>query len=129
MNVLNPKSEIRNPKSKILLVDPPFYRFFNYFNRYFPLGLSYLASTLKKAGHNVTIYDADCNKDSKGMDYTRLPEMYATYLKELGNPENHIIKELSETLKTCQPDLVGITVMTPKAASAFTVASLVKKYD
>lgn len=113
----------------ILLIDPPFYRFFQYYNRYFPLGLSYLASILKKAGHNVTIYDADCNKDSKGMDYTRLPEMYAAYLKELRNPENHLIKELSETLKTCRPDIVGITVMTPKAASAFTVASLVKKYD
>lgn len=113
----------------ILLVDPPFYRFFNYFNRYFPLGLSYLSSTLRKAGHQVTIYDADCNKDSKGMDYTRLPEKYRTYLKELKNPENPIIKEISGTLAKYQPDIVGITVMTPKAASAFTVASLVKKYN
>jgi tRNA A37 methylthiotransferase MiaB len=113
----------------ILLVDPPFYRFFNYFNRYFPLGLSYLSSTLRKAGHRVTIYDADCNKDSKGMDYTRLPEKYRTYLKELKNPENPIIKEISGTLAKYQPDIVGITVMTPKAASAFTVASLAKKYN
>lgn len=113
----------------ILLVDPPFYRFFNYFNRYFPLGLSYLSSTLRKAGHRVTIYDADCNKDSKGMDYTRLPEKYRTYLKELRNPENPIIQEISGTLAKYQPDIVGITVMTPKAASAFTVASLAKKYS
>ncbi|MCF6148612.1 MAG: radical SAM protein [Candidatus Kuenenia sp.] len=113
----------------ILLIDPPFYRFFHYYNRYFPLGLSYLSSVLKKAGHNVTIYDADCNTDSKGIDYTRLPEMYAAYSKELRNPENQIIKEISETLRTYQPNLVGITVMTPKAASAFTVASLIKTYD
>ncbi|MBM4054159.1 MAG: radical SAM protein [Planctomycetes bacterium] len=114
---------------RVLLIDPPFYRFFNYYNRYFPLGLSYLSSVLKKAGHEVTIYDADCNKDSKGMDYTRLPEMYASYIKELRNPENQILKEISDTLRTFQPNLVGITVMTPKAASAFTVASLVKAYD
>lgn len=113
----------------ILLVDPPFYRFFNYFNRYFPLGLSYLSSTLRNAGHRVTTYDADCNKNSKGMDYTRLPEKYRTYLKELKNPENPIIKEIYETLIKYQPDIVGVTVMTPKAASAFTVASLVKKYN
>ena len=113
----------------ILLIDPPFYRFFNYYNRYFPLGLSYLASSLKEAGHQVTIYDADCNKNSKGMDYTRLPEKYRIYLKELRNPENPIIKEISETLIEYQPDVVGITVMTPKAASAFTIASLVKKYN
>ena len=114
---------------KILLVDPPFYRFFNYFNRYFPLGLSYLSSTLKKAGHQVTIYDADCNKNSKGMDYTRLPEKYRIYLKELRNPENPIIKEISEIFVKYQPDIVGVTVMTPKAASAFTIASLAKKYN
>lgn len=113
----------------ILLIDPPFYRFFNYYNRYFPLGLSYLSSTLKKAGHQVTIYDADCNKNSKGMDYTRLPEKYLIYLKELKNPENPIIKEISEAFFKYQPDIVGITVMTPKAASAFTIASLAKKYN
>ncbi len=129
MNIPSQKSEIRNPKSKILLIDPPFYRFFNYYNRYFPLGLSYLSSTLKKAGHQVTIYDADCNKNSKGMDYTRLPEKYRVYLKELRNPENPIIKEISETFIKYQPDVVGVTVMTPKAASAFTIASLAKKFN
>ncbi|MDR4506729.1 MAG: B12-binding domain-containing radical SAM protein [Candidatus Brocadiaceae bacterium] len=114
---------------KVLLIDPPFYRFFNYYNRYFPLGLAYLSSTLKKSGYEVSIYDVDCNKDSKGMDYTRLPEKYRKYLQELKNPKNVIIKEISETLEKHQPDLVGITVMTPKVASAFTVASLVKKYN
>jgi radical SAM superfamily enzyme YgiQ (UPF0313 family) len=113
----------------ILLIDPPFYRFFNYYNRYFPLGLSYLASTLKKAGHQVTLYDADCNKNSKGMDYTRLPEKYRIYLKELKNRENPIIKEISDTLARCKPDIVGVTVMTPKVAAAFTIATLVKRYN
>jgi hypothetical protein len=46
---------------KILLIDPPFYRFIGYYNRYFPLGLSYLAAVLRKEGHEVLIYDADCN--------------------------------------------------------------------
>ena len=113
----------------ILLIDPPFYRFFHYYNRYFPLGLGYLASTLKKAGHRVTIYDADCNRGSKGMDYTRLPEKYRIYLRELQNPENLIVKEISEIFAKYQPVLVGITVMTPKTASAFTVAALAKSYN
>src|SRR5574340_206508 len=89
----------------ILLVDPPFYRFFNYYNRYFPLGLSYLASILKKAGHQVIIYDADCNTNPKGMDYTKLPEKYLIYLKELKNPENPIIKEISGIFAKFQPDI------------------------
>ena len=61
------------------------------------------------------------------MDYTRLPEKYRIYLKELRNPENPIIKEISEIFVKYQPDIVGVTVMTPKAASAFTIASLAKK--
>ncbi|MFO0795645.1 MAG: cobalamin-dependent protein [Candidatus Brocadiaceae bacterium] len=113
----------------ILLIDPPFYRFFHYYNRYFPLGLGYLASTLKKAGHRVTIYDADCNRSSKGMDYTRLPEKYRIYLRELQNPENLIVKEISEIFTKYQSDLVGITVMTPKMTSAFTVAALAKRHN
>ena len=48
-------------------------------------------------------------------------------MKELRNPENPIIKEISETFVKYQPDVVGVTVMTPKAASAFTIASLAKK--
>lgn len=114
---------------KILLIDPPFYRFFNYYNRYFPLGLSYLSSALKKAGHQAAIYDADCNKNPKGIDYTRLPEKYRIYLKELRNPENPIIKEVFDTIAKHRPDIVGITVMTPKVASAFTVARLAKEYS
>ncbi|MGQ3684860.1 MAG: B12-binding domain-containing radical SAM protein [Candidatus Loosdrechtia sp.] len=113
----------------VLLIDPPFYRFFNYYNRYFPLGLGYLSSALKKAGHRTVIYDADCNKNPKGMDYTRLPEKYYIYIRELRNPENPIIKEISKTITKHQPDIVGITVMTPKVASAYTVARLVKKYN
>ena len=90
---------------------------------------------LKKAGHQVTIYDADCNKNSpvcvhrtgrKGMDYTRLPEKYRIYLKELRNPENPIIKEISEIFVKYQPEVIGVTVMTPKVASAFIIASLAK---
>ena len=48
---------------KILLIDPPFYRFIKYYNRYFPLGLTYLAAVLQDKGHQVLIYDADANVD------------------------------------------------------------------
>ena len=46
---------------RILLIDPPFYRFIKYYNRFFPLGLAYLAAVLRGDGHQVLIYDADAN--------------------------------------------------------------------
>ena len=61
---------------KILLIDPPFYRFIGYYNRYFPLGLAYLAAVLRKEGHNVLIYDADCNVNPTKMDFSQLEEIY-----------------------------------------------------
>ncbi len=35
----------------IMLIDPPFYRFMGYYNRYFPLGLAYMAAVLRNEGH------------------------------------------------------------------------------
>ncbi|MCK4828359.1 hypothetical protein KA005_72185 [bacterium] len=55
---------------KILLIDPPFYRFIGYYNRYFPLGLAYLAGVLRKERHEVLIYDVDCNVSSSKIDFT-----------------------------------------------------------
>ena len=55
---------------KILLIDPPFYRFIDYYKRYFPLGLAYLAAVLRKEGHEVLIYDGDCNVSPSKIDFT-----------------------------------------------------------
>jgi len=41
---------------RILLIDPPFYRFIGYYNRYFPLGLAYLAAVLRKEGHEAILF-------------------------------------------------------------------------
>ncbi|NCS71533.1 MAG: radical SAM protein, partial [Candidatus Aenigmarchaeota archaeon] len=114
---------------KILLIDPPFYRFIGYYNRYFPLGLAYLASVLRKEGHEVLIYDADCNVSPSKMDFTRLEDSYPDYLKSLKDENHPILQEVSHTISNFNPDIVGITVWTTFAASAFKIASLCKEYD
>jgi len=73
---------------KVLLIDPPFYRFIGYYNRYFPLGLAYLAAVLRENGHEVFIYDADCNINPSKMDFTRLEDSYPLYLKSVRG-DNH----------------------------------------
>jgi len=114
---------------KILLIDPPFYRFIGYYNRYFPLGLAYLSSVLRKEGHEVLIYDADCNVSPSKMDFTRLEDSYPDYLKSLKDENHPILQEVSHTISNFNPDIVGITVWTTFAASAFKIASLCKEYD
>lgn len=114
---------------KILLIDPPFYRFIGYYNRYFPLGLAYLASVLRKVGYEVLIYDADYNANPSKMDLTRLEDSYPLYLKSLKDNSHPIQQELRSTISDFKPDIIGIAVWTTFAASAFKIASLCKEYD
>lgn len=114
---------------RILLIDPPFYRFMGYYYRYFPLGLAYLAATLRDNGHLVEIYDADCNRDADDIDYSRLEDKYPDLVKDINKPDHRVWKEARGVIKEFNPDLVGITTMTTKVASAFKLASLCKDLD
>ena len=95
---------------RVLLVDPPFYRLIGFYNRYFPLGLVSVGTALAQAGHEVAVYDADCNDAPSVMDYKRLPEYYSDYLRSFDQPENAIWTEVRETINRRRPDAVGITV-------------------
>jgi len=112
---------------RVLLVDPPFYRLIGFYNRYFPLGLVSVGTVLAQAGHEVAVYDADCNDAPSAMDYKRLPEYYANYLRSFDQPENAIWTEVRKTLDRWRPDAVGISIWTAYAASAFHLATLSKE--
>ena len=114
---------------RIFLIDPPFYRFIGYYNRYFPLGLSYLAAVLQKNGHEVLIYDADYNANPSKMDFSQLEKDYPIYLDALKNDDHPIWREMREEIDSFKPQLVGITVWTTFAASSFKTAQLCKQYN
>lgn len=114
---------------KILLIDPPFYRFIGYYNRYFPLGLTYLAAVLEKDSNEVLVYDADCNVNPTKMDFARLEDSYPLYLKSLKDDSHPIWQEIRERIRDFNPDIVGISVWTTFAGSSFRIASLCKDYD
>ena len=112
----------------ILLIDPPFYRFIKYYNRYVPLGLTYLAAVLRDNGHKVQIYDADANVDkSSRMDYSDLESKYPEYLKGVNDLSHPIWNDLRKTLKDIKPDLVGINLFTTKLAAGFRTAQITKE--
>jgi anaerobic magnesium-protoporphyrin IX monomethyl ester cyclase len=114
---------------KILLIDPPFYRFIGYYNRYFPLGLASLATALQKRGHEVLIYDADSNINPSKINFAFLEDSYPLYLKALKNNNHPIWQEMSEKIRGFAPDAIGITTLTTFAASAFKTAQLCKQYN
>lgn len=114
---------------KTLLIDPPFYRIFGFYNRYFPLGLVTVGTALKQMGYDVAVYDADCNDKVDSMDYTRLAEYYKIYLDSFDNSEHRIWKEVRATIHRFAPDIVAISAWTTYMASAFHVAKIAKQYN
>ncbi|MDD5458736.1 MAG: radical SAM protein [Phycisphaerae bacterium] len=114
---------------KILLIDPPFYRFIGYYNRYFPLGLASLAAVLEQKGHQALVYDADYNENPTKMDFSRLEDDYSFYLAALADDNNHVWQEMKETIGDFKPDIVGITIWTTFAAASFKTAHICKQYN
>lgn len=112
---------------KVLLIDPPFYRLIGFYNRYFPLGLVTIGTALRDAGHDVVVYDADYNECPRAMDYQRLSEYYPAYLASFRDPDHQVWQEIRRTVEQFKPDLIGISVWTTYAASAFHVAAICKE--
>ncbi|OGD29068.1 MAG: hypothetical protein A2V57_05445 [Candidatus Aminicenantes bacterium RBG_19FT_COMBO_65_30] len=114
---------------RILLVQPPFYRFLGYYSRYFPYGLLSLGTVLKKDGHDVRVYDADYNSVPSDLDISRVFEKYDGYLSSFKNPSHPIWQEVRKRVSDLRPDIVGIQVYTDFCASAFYVSEICKQVD
>ena len=114
---------------KVLLIDPPFYRLIGFYNRYFPLGLVSVGTVLKEAGHDVVVHDADTNENPCAMDYARLPDHYRRYLASFQDENHPVWQEVRRTIQQFRPDVVGISIWTAYAASAFHVAGISKAID
>jgi anaerobic magnesium-protoporphyrin IX monomethyl ester cyclase len=116
------------PSSNILLIEPPFYRFFGYQRWYYPVTLTLLGTYLEERGYAVRIYDADrptpqCRPLARG----EVRKNYHLYEKALSNEAHPIWSEVRNTLVKYAPDVIGITSITPKIESAVIVAKMAKE--
>jgi len=118
---------------KILLINPPWYRFFDEELAAYPIGLSYIAGVMEKNGFNVIVYNADHETQKKtslfispGSKMLSRHEQYQAILKDM----NHVIwQDIRETIEKHSPDVIGLSVMTPKYGAALNVARLAKKIN
>lgn len=89
--------------ANVLLLSPPYIDLYgnlrNAAGRYFPLGLGYIASYLRKYGdHAVQMYEPE----AQGLTYT----------------------DIAEKIRTSAPDIVGITCTTPNYSRAIELAKV-----
>lgn len=116
------------PRSRVLLVEPPFYRLFGYERFHYPITLTLIGTWLAQQGHEVRIYDGDRpTPDCRPLTRVEVADQYPRYPQALGDDAHPAWAEVEQALRDFQPDVVGITAITPKIDSADRVARAAKR--
>ncbi len=115
---------------KVLLINPPFHRLMGLKNIFFPIGLAYLASYIKKY-HDVAIYNSELGDEAILNIITpeKIYENQQLLEEALNNPSHYVWEEIKNKIKIFSPDVVGITTMTCKYSAAQNISSIAKKID
>lgn len=118
------------PIRNVLLIYPPWYRLFGEEMPGVPLGLSYIAGVLERAGYDVTIYNADSEPSGVGLpSATAKSANYDAYLRMLKDLKRPIWNEIREMIARVKPDMVGISLRTAAFGSALNVSRIAKELD
>lgn len=116
------------PKSKVLLIEPPFYRFFGYQRWYYPVTLTLVATYLEEMGHYARVYDADRpTSNCRPLARDEVRKRYRLYEEALTDENHTIWQEVQRTIEEYCPDVIGITSITAKIDSADNIARMTKK--
>lgn len=108
----------------VLLVNPPFHRFFRSEQDYIPLGLSYLASVYD----DCYIYNAEIDDMSAYVGYDERTEGQNKYVNKVDG-EGQVWLDVENRIKYYNPKIVGIYTPTVKLKSALHVAKIAKKIN
>ena len=116
--------DIRLPRgSRILLVEPPFFRLFGYTRWHFALTLSVVGACLRERGYEVSIYDADRpTSDCRGLSRTEVRDNYHRYKEALADENHPVWTEILEAIVKYRPDGIGLTATSAQSPSADMVA-------
>jgi radical SAM superfamily enzyme YgiQ (UPF0313 family) len=97
------------------LINPPYTRFKGLVQRYFPIGLGYIAATLKAAGHDVLVYNAENPALDQGIESWGLANRlvaFEHYQNRVRNDDDPIWREVRHVIETERPDAIGLGCMT-----------------
>lgn len=116
--------------SKVLLISPPFYRLMGSKYNGMSLGLCYVSASLKKAGHETSIYNSDYSDDDPYLDQKQMYNSFDAY-KLAYEVFGHgtIWEEIENVIKQESPDFVGIQMVTATYKSSQIVADITKRVN
>ncbi len=117
---------------RVLLISPPYTRFKGLVQRFFPIGLGYIAAVLKQAGHEAIVYNAENPGFDEGVESWGLSNRltaFEHYLARVRNEEDPVWREVRQTIETVAPDAIGISCMTVTYEIAKQVMRLARRYN
>lgn len=113
---------------RILLIDPPYERLIGFRSEWFPLGPASIAGFLAKNGYpDVRVYHAEHAPDTEYKSVTRYAESFKAYGEAVRADSHPVWDEIEKVVREFQPDVVGISVLTPKVPSVLRVAEICGK--
>jgi len=124
---------------KILLIQPPIQDFYQTFIRTQPIGLAYLAASLKAHGHEVEILDCQTEKKKFILIPSELSYLQDFYPFNDRSPFKLYTgyyhfgmewKEIGQKIKDSKADVFGISSsFTPYHGEAVEIARIIKEWD
>jgi len=118
---------------RILLFDPPYERLMGVQTTpLYPIGLSYLAATLKQAGHEVKYINLDYEEDLKIVNtFSRNANInnFINFMSEVNNEFNNIWLLFRQFVLKYSPNIIGISCITLKMKSVLMMARIIKEID
>ena len=113
----------------VLIVEAPFYAFFQYDQWNYAYSCAYYAGIANKNGHKAFVYDADkyFEKDVATLNRMTMVERQVQAQQSLNNEDSHIWKHYCKTLLDIKPDVVLFSTWTFKRASVDIAIELSKK--
>jgi len=118
---------------RILLVHPPWLRFFGKCLTSPPIALNSIASYIKRELREVEIdvYNADHIDDANEQIYNSylFASKHDEYLLRLKNMDDMIWQEVKNVISDFSPDVIGISSMTASYISGLNISKIVKKIN
>ena len=98
--------------SKVLLVNPPFYRLLGSHYNANSLGIAYIASYLNNNGHDAWLYNADYLSENNYIKLEEFFDNFISYKSFFKDENNSIWNEVRDNILRFEPEWVGYTCYT-----------------
>jgi anaerobic magnesium-protoporphyrin IX monomethyl ester cyclase len=113
--------------SRVLLVNPPFYRLLGSHYNANSLGIAYIASTLNQHGHDAWLYNADFQDRTEYANLKQIFGGFDDYTAYFKDHDHEIWEEVTDKILTFEPDWVGYTSYTANMGAIDIISTKVKK--